>query len=361
MKAFYDADIDLSEIKNKKVAIIGYGSQGHAHALNLKESGVNVVVGLRKGSANWQRAEAAGLTVKEVPEAAAWGDIVMMLVPDELAPEVFTKDIAPGLKAGKHFAVAHGFGIHFKKITVPKDVSVWLVAPKAPGHTVRREYARGRGVPMLLAIYQDPTGDSRKVGLAYAGAIGGGRAGILETSFKEETETDLFGEQAVLCGGLTSLIQAGYETLVEAGYAPEMAYFECVHELKLIIDLIYEGGMDNMRFSVSNTAEYGDLTRGPRVITEHSKKAMKEMLEEIRSGKFADEWMAEHAAGKPKFKALEKKGAEHPLEEVGKRLRGLLPWMNEERMVKERDAAKPKPAAGQAGANANASLEAKSK
>jgi ketol-acid reductoisomerase len=329
MKAFYDADIDLSQIKNKKVAIIGYGSQGHAHALNLKESGVNVVVGLRKGSANWQRAEAAGLTVKEVPEAAAWGDIVM---------------------------------IHFKKITVPKDVSVWLVAPKAPGHTVRREYARGRGVPMLLAIYQDPTGDSKKVGLAYAGAIGGGRAGILETSFKEETETDLFGEQAVLCGGLTSLIQAGYETLVEAGYAPEMAYFECVHELKLIIDLIYEGGMDNMRFSVSNTAEYGDLTRGPRVITEHSKKAMKEMLEEIRSGKFADEWMAEHAAGKPKFKALEKKGAEHPLEEVGKRLRGLMPWMNEERMVKERDAAKPKPAAAQAGANATASsAQAKSK
>jgi ketol-acid reductoisomerase len=359
MKAFYDADIDLSHIKNKKVAILGYGSQGHAHALNLKESGVEVAVGLRKDSANWQRAEAAGVTVMEVPEAALWGDVVMMLVPDELAPEVYKKDIAPGLKPGNHFTVAHGFGIHFKKIVPPKDVSVWLVAPKAPGHTVRREYSRGRGVPMLLAIHQDPTGDSKKVGLAYAAAIGGGRAGIIETTFKEETETDLFGEQAVLCGGLTSLIYAGYETLVNAGYAPEMAYFECVHELKLIIDLIYEGGIDNMRFSVSNTAEYGDLTRGPRVITEHSRKAMKEMLEEIRSGKFADEWMAEHAAGKPKFKALEKAGAEHPLEEVGKRLRGLMPWMNEERMVKERDA-KPKSAAAGSQAGA-ASAQAKSK
>jgi len=360
MKAFYDADIDLSQVKSKKVAILGYGSQGHAHALNLKESGVNVVVGLRKDSTSWAKATAAGLTVQEVPEAAAWGDIVMMLVPDELAPEVYRKDIAPGLKAGKHFTVAHGFGIHFKKIVPPKDVSVWLVAPKAPGHTVRREYARGRGVPMLLAIHQDPTGDSKKVGLAYAGAIGGGRAGILETTFKEETETDLFGEQAVLCGGLTSLIYAGYETLVDAGYAPEMAYFECVHELKLIIDLIYEGGIDNMRYSVSNTAEYGDLTRGPRVITEHSRKAMKEMLEDIRSGKFADEWMAEHAAGKPKFKMLEKKGAEHPLEEVGKRLRGLMPWMNEERMVKERDT-KPKTTGASQTSSPTTSAQAKAK
>src|SRR4051812_12543038 len=293
---FYDDDADLTLLDGKTVAIIGYGSQGHAHALNLKESGVDVVVGLRKDSASWRKAADAGLTVKEVPEAAAAGDIVMMLVPDELAPEIFKKEIAPGLRPGKHFAVAHGFGLHFKKIVPPSDVSVWLVAPKAPGHTVRREYARGRGVPMLLAIHQDPTGDSRQVGLAYAGAIGGGRAGILETSFQEETETDLFGEQAVLCGGLTSLIQAGFETLTEAGYAPEMAYFECVHELKLIIDLIYEGGIDNMRFSVSNTAEYGDLTRGPRVITEQSKKAMKEILGEIRSGAFANEWLAEHAA-----------------------------------------------------------------
>ncbi len=344
MKAFYDADIDLSHIRKKKVAVIGYGSQGHAHALNMKESGVNVVVGLRKESASWAKAAEAGLTVKEVSEAAAWGDVVMMLVPDELAPEVFKKEIAPGLKPGKHFAVAHGFGVHFKKVVPPGDVSVWLVAPKAPGHTVRREYARGRGVPMLLAIHQDPTGDSRPVGLAYAAAIGGGRAGILETTFKEETETDLFGEQAVLCGGLSALIYAGYVTLVDAGYAPEMAYFECVHELKLIIDLIYEGGIENMRYSVSNTAEYGDLTRGPRVITEHSRKAMKQMLEEVRSGAFADEWMAENAAGKPKFKALEKKGAEHPLEEVGRRLRALMPWMQEERMIKDRD--KPKIAAG---------------
>jgi ketol-acid reductoisomerase len=360
MRAYYDSDIDSSFVRKKKVAVIGYGSQGHAHALNLKESGVNVVVGLRKDSASWGRAADTGLTVKEVGEAAAWGDVVMTLIPDELAPEIFKKEIAPHLSAGKHFAVAHGFGVHFKKIVPAPDVSVWLVAPKAPGHTVRREYARGRGVPMLMAIHQDPTGDSQKVALAYAAAIGGGRAGIIETTFKEETETDLFGEQAVLCGGLTSLIYAGYETLVDAGYAPEMAYFECVHELKLIIDLIYEGGIENMRFSVSNTAEYGDLTRGPRVITEHSRKAMKEMLAEIRSGAFADEWMAENAAGKPKFKALEKKGAEHPLEEVGKRLRSLMPWMNEERMVKEREAkAVPRPASGAKGGATAA--EAKSK
>jgi len=357
-KIFYDQDSDLGLLKGKKIAIIGYGSQGHAHANNLAESGSKVVVGLREDSPSRAKAEAQGLPVRTAAEATRIADVVMMLVPDELAPEVYQKDIAPSLKAGKHLTVAHGFGIHFKKIVPPENVSVWLVAPKAPGHTVRREYARGRGVPMLLAIHQDPTGDSKKVGLAYAAAIGGGRAGILETSFKEETETDLFGEQAVLCGGLTSLIYGGYETLVDAGYAPEMAYFECVHELKLIIDLIYEGGIDNMRYSVSNTAEYGDLTRGPRVVTEHSRKAMKEMLEEIRSGKFADEWMAEHAAGKPKFKALEKKGAEHPLEEVGKRLRGLMPWMNEERMVKERDA-KPKTTGGSQGGTTSAHAKSK--
>ena len=341
MKPSYDADLDLALIRSKRVAVIGYGSQGHAHALNLKESGVDVTVGLRRDSASWAKALQAGLRVVEVGKAAAWGEVVMMLVPDELGPEVFQREILPGLKPGKHFAVAHGFGVHFKKILPPLDVSVWLVAPKAPGHTVRREYARGRGVPMLLAIHQDPTGDSRAVGLAYAGAIGGGRAGILETTFQEETETDLFGEQAVLCGGLTSLIYAGYETLVDAGYAPEMAYFECVHELKLIIDLIYEGGIDNMRYSVSNTAEYGDLTRGPRIITDEARKVMKEMLGEIRSGAFADEWMAEHASGRRRFNALERQGAQHPLEEVGKRLRALMPWMQEERMVKERDA-KPK-------------------
>ncbi|MET0591148.1 MAG: ketol-acid reductoisomerase [Polyangiaceae bacterium] len=338
MKPSYDVDLDLSRIRQKRVAIIGYGSQGHAHALNLQESGVEVAVGLRGESTSRGKAEQANLRVMDVAAAAQWGDVVMMLVPDELAPEVFRAEILPGLRPGKHFAVAHGFGVHFKKILPPLDVSVWLVAPKAPGHTVRREFARGRGVPMLLAIHQDPTGDSRAVGLAYAGAIGGGRAGILETTFQEETETDLFGEQAVLCGGLTSLIYAGFETLVDAGYAPEMAYFECVHELKLIIDLIYEGGVDAMRYSVSNTAEYGDLTRGPRVITDASKKAMKEMLAEIRSGAFADEWMAEHAAGKPKFESLARKGAEHPLEVVGQRLRALMPWMQEERMIKDRDA-----------------------
>jgi ketol-acid reductoisomerase len=341
MKPSYDEDLDLEAIRKKRVAVIGYGSQGHAHALNLKESGVDVAVGLRSGSGSWTKAADADLRVMEVARAAAWGDVVMMLVPDELGPEVFRQEIMPGLKAGKHFAVAHGFGVHFKKILPPLDVSVWLVAPKAPGHTVRREYTRGRGVPMLFAIHQDPTGDSQATGLAYAGAIGGGRAGILETTFQEETETDLFGEQAVLCGGLTSLIYAGFETLVDAGYAPEMAYFECVHELKLIIDLIYEGGIDAMRYSVSNTAEYGDLTRGPRVITDASRRAMKEMLVEIRSGTFADEWMAEHAAGQPKFKALERRGAEHPLEAVGKRLRALMPWMQEERMIKDRDG-KPK-------------------
>jgi ketol-acid reductoisomerase len=340
---FYDDDADLQLLDGKTVAIIGYGSQGHAHSLNLKDSGVSVVVGLRPDSSSVAKAREHGLRVEDPATAAAEGDVVMMLVPDELAPDVFRQDILSGLKAGKHFAVAHGFGVHFKKILPPLDVSTWLVAPKAPGHTVRREYARGRGVPMLLAVHQDPTGDSRAVGLAYAGAIGGGRAGILETTFQEETETDLFGEQAVLCGGLTSLIYAGFETLVDAGYAPEMAYFECVHELKLIIDLIYEGGIDAMRYSVSNTAEYGDLTRGPRVITDASRRAMKEMLVEIRSGAFADEWMAEQAAGKPKFKALERRGAEHSLEAVGKRLRALMPWMQEERMIKDRD---PKPKSG---------------
>jgi ketol-acid reductoisomerase len=260
----------------------------------------------------------------------------MMLVPDELAPDIYEKDIAPGLKPGNYLAVAHGFGLHFKKIVPPKEVGVFLVAPKAPGHTVRREYANGRGVPMLIAVHQDPSGQARDVALAYASAIGGGRAGILETSFREETETDLFGEQAVLCGGLTALITAGFETLVEAGYAPEMAYFECCHELKLIIDLIYEGGIGNMRYSVSNTAEYGDLTRGPRVVNAETKKEMKKMLDEITSGRFADEWMSEHKAGKPKFKDLERKGEQHAIEGVGKKLRAMMPWMKEHRAVKER-------------------------
>ena len=338
MKALYDADANQSLIQGKKVAIIGYGSQGHAHALNLRDSGVEVTVGLRKDSSSWKRAADEGLKVVEPAEAAKWGDVVMMLVPDELSPDIFASEIAPGLEKGNYFAVAHGFGVHFKKIVPPDGVGVFLVAPKAPGHTVRREYVKGRGVPMLIAIEQDPAGDTKELALSYAVAIGGGKAGVLETSFREETETDLFGEQSVLCGGLTALIRAGFETLVEAGYSPEMAYFECCHELKLIIDLIYEGGIGNMRYSVSNTAEYGDLTRGPRIVTDETKKTMKTILEEIQSGKFAEEWLAEHKAGKPKFKALEKQGADHQIEEVGRRLRGMMPWMKDEQTVKERAA-----------------------
>jgi ketol-acid reductoisomerase len=338
MKALYDVDANLSKINDKKVAIIGYGSQGHAHALNLRDSGVQVRVGLRGSSSSKRRAEAEGLTVMEPAEAAKWGDVVMMLVPDEFAPDIYKTEIEPGLVKGNYLAVAHGFGLHFKKIVPPAGVSVFLVAPKAPGHTVRREYTLGRGVPHLIAVNEDPIGDAREVALAYAVQNGGGKAGILETNFKEETETDLFGEQAVLCGGLTALITAGYETLTEAGYAPEMAYFECLHELKLIIDLIYEGGIGNMRYSVSNTAEYGDLTRGPRVVTAETKKEMKKILTEIQSGAFADEFLAESKAGRPKFNALEKKGAEHPIEEVGKRLRSLMPWMKENQAVKERAA-----------------------
>jgi ketol-acid reductoisomerase len=337
MKAYYDKDCNLDLIKSKKVAVIGYGSQGHAHALNLKESGIDVRVGLRSDSKSKPRAEAAGLTVVSPKEAAAWGDVVMVLVPDELAPGIYVEDLKEGLTPGKSLAVAHGFGIHFKKIVPPQGVNVFLVAPKAPGHTVRREYANGRGVPMLIAVNEDPSGNSKELALSYASAIGGGRAGIIETTIREETETDLFGEQAVLCGGMSALIHAGYETLVEAGYAPEMAYFECLHELKLIIDLIYEGGIENMRYSVSNTAEYGDLTRGPRVVTAETKKAMKEILGEVQSGKFADEFLAECAGGRAKFNALEKAGAEHPIEEVGKRLRAMMPWMKDNQAVKERN------------------------
>jgi ketol-acid reductoisomerase len=336
MKAFYDADANLSLIKDKKVAIIGYGSQGHAHALNLKDSGIQVRVGLRSDSKSKARAERAGLTVQEPKAVAEWADVVMLLVPDEHAPRIYAEDIQPGLKPGNYLAVAHGFGLHFKKIVPPAGVNVFLVAPKAPGHTVRREYENGRGVPMLIAVNEDPSGNSRDVALAYASAIGGGRAGVLQTSFKEETETDLFGEQAVLCGGMSAMIVAGYETLTEAGYAPEMAYFECLHELKLIIDLIYEGGIENMRYSVSNTAEYGDLTRGPRVVTAQTKAVMKEILSEIQSGKFADEFLTECSTGRKKFNELEAKGAAHPIEEVGKKLRAMMPWMKDNQAVKER-------------------------
>ena len=333
MKAFYDKDCDLDYLRGKKIAVIGYGAQGFAHANNLKESGCEVIVGLRGDSPSRAKAQAAGLAVQDTGEAAFNGDVVMMLVPDELAPKIYREEIAPNLLAGKHLAFAHGFSIHFKKIVPPEDVNIFMVAPKAPGHLVRHEYTQGRGTPCLLAVHQDPSGNTRQVGLAYASAIGGGRAGILETTFREETETDLFGEQAVLCGGLTSLIQAGYETLVEAGYAPEMAYFECLHEVKLIVDLMYEGGIANMRYSVSNTAEYGDLTRGPRIVDARTREEMRRLLKEIQSGEFADEWMAEHEAGKPHFRELETQARKHQIEEVGQRLRAMMPWLGEKRLV----------------------------
>jgi ketol-acid reductoisomerase len=333
MKIFYDRDADPTFLKGRKIGIIGYGAQGFAHANNLKDSGCDVLVGLRSDSPSRPKAEAAGLTVQDTAEAAFNADVVMMLVPDELAPRIYQQEIAPNLLAGNYLAFAHGFSIHFKKIVPPENVNVFMVAPKAPGHLERYEYTQGRGVPCLLAVHQDPSGNTRQVGLAYASAIGGGRAGILETTFKEETETDLFGEQAVLCGGLTSLIRTGFETLVEAGYSPEMAYFECLHEVKLIVDLIYEGGLANMRYSVSNTAEYGDLTRGPRVINDSVKQEMSTLLKDIQSGAFADEWMAEHEAGKVRFKKLEEEALSHPIEEVGKRLRGMMPWLQQSRLV----------------------------
>jgi ketol-acid reductoisomerase len=333
MEIFYDKDADLDFLKGKKVAIIGYGSQGHAHANNLKESGVEVIVGLKAGSPSRAKAEASGLTVQDTAEAAFNADVVMMLVPDEVAPKIYAQDIAPNLLPGNSLAFAHGFSIHFKKIVPPEGVNVFMVAPKGPGHLVRHEYTQGRGVPCLLAVYQDPSGNTRQVGLAYASAIGGGRAAILETTFKEETETDLFGEQAVLCGGLAELIQAGFDTLVGAGYSKEMAYFECLHEVKLIVDLIYEGGLANMRYSVSNTAEYGDLTRGKRVINEGVRQEMKQILSEIQSGAFADEWMAENEAGKPRFKEMEAASLTHPIEGVGKELRAMMPWLQKNQLV----------------------------
>jgi ketol-acid reductoisomerase len=333
MKIFYDKDSRPQSLAGKKFAIIGYGSQGHAHANNLRDSGHNVVVGLRAGSQSWSKAVNAGLEVRTAADAAAGADVVMILVPDETAPDVYRDDIAQHLRPGAYLAFAHGFSIHFGKVVPPKNVNVFMVAPKSPGHLLRAEFVQGRGVPCLLAVHQDPSGDTREVGLAYASALGGGRAGILETTFKEETETDLFGEQAVLCGGLTALIQAGFETLVEAGYAPEMAYFECLHEMKLIVDLVYEGGIGNMRYSVSNTAEYGDMTRGPKVINQCVREEMKKLLTDIQSGKFADEWMAECASGKPRFKQLEAQGREHPVELVGARLRGMMPWLKQRTLV----------------------------
>jgi ketol-acid reductoisomerase len=333
MKVFYDKDADLARLEGRTVAIMGYGSQGHAHALNLRDSGIDVVVGLRKDSSSRGKAEAQGLKVLSVADAATLADVVMMTLPDETMADVYEAEVGPHLESGNYLAFAHGFNLHFGCISPAEGVSTFMVAPKGPGHLVRDAYSRGAGVPCLVAVDRDATGDALEVGLAYAKGIGGGRAGIIETTIREETETDLFGEQAVLCGGLTALMQAGYETLTEAGYAPEMAYFECIHELKLIIDLIYEGGISNMRYSVSNTAQFGDLTRGPRVVGEATRAEMKRILTEIQSGVFAREWLLEARAGKPVFNALTRLGDEHPLEETGRKLRAMMPWLAEHRLV----------------------------
>src|SRR5258705_13373583 len=333
MQVYYDKDADLKYIQNRKIAVIGFGSQGHAHAMNLADSGCDVVVGLKSTSASVAKAQKAGLRVLPVRQAAEQGEIVMILVPDELAPGVYESEVAPAMKAGKYLAFSHGFGIHFGFIKPPKDVNVFMVAPKGPGHLVRHQFSQGAGVPCLLAVHQDPSGEIKKIGLAYASGIGGARAGVIETNFREETETDLFGEQSVLCGGLTSLILAAYETLVEAGYAPEMAYFECCHEMKLIVDLIYEGGIANMRYSISNTAEYGDYTRGPRLIDSHVRAEMKRILADIQSGNFAREWVLENTAGQPSFKALRRRAAEHEIEKIGEKLRAMMPWIAQNRLV----------------------------
>jgi len=332
VKMYYDKDTNLDILKGKKIAIMGYGSQGHAHVNNLKESGIDVIVAEIKG-ANWDKAVAAGFNVMTAVEAAKKAEIIMILLPDEIQAEVYKSEIAPNMKKGVSLGFAHGFNIHFGQIVPPPDASVFMVAPKGPGHLVRSEYTKGSGVPCLIAIYQDASRNTKDTALAYASGIGGGRAGIIETTFKEETETDLFGEQVVLCGGLTALIQAGYETLVEAGYAPEMAYFECLHEVKLIVDLVYEGGISNMRYSISNTAQFGDLTRGPRIVTDETKKEMKKILGEIQDGVFAREWMLECKANKPVFNALTKKGKEHPIEEVGAKLRAMMPWLQKGKLV----------------------------
>src|SRR6187200_2903068 len=316
MNIYYDKDANLDLIRDKQIVIMGYGSQGFAQANNLNDSGCNVTVGLRAGSASWSKAENAGLKVLPVAQAAAEADLVMMLVPDELAPDIYAREVAESITPGKYLAFSHGFSIHYKFIQPPEDANVFMVAPKGPGHLVRHEYKRGAGVPCLLAINQDPTGDTRQIGLAYASAIGGGRAGIIETTFREETETDLFGEQAVICGGVTSLIKAGFETLTEAGYAPEMAYFECLHEVKLIVDLMYEEGIAGMRYSISDTAEYGDMTRGPLVVNDETKRRMKSLLDDIQSGAFASDWMKESRNGRPRFQQLDAEAREHPIEQV---------------------------------------------
>jgi ketol-acid reductoisomerase len=333
VEVFYDKDADIKKITGKKVAIIGFGSQGHAHANNLKDSGVDVRVGLRESSPSRKKAEDAGLKVMSPSDAASWADIVMILAPDETQADLYKEVISGSISGGGYLAFAHGFNIHYGQIVPDKDINVFMVAPKAPGHMVRYEYTQGRGVPMLIALGQDPTGDTKEVALAYGSAIGGGKAGMIETTFREETETDLFGEQVVLCGGVTELIKAGFEILVDEGYSPEMAYFECLHELKLIVDLIYEGGISNMRYSVSNTAQYGDLTRGPRIITEDTRREMRCILSEIRDGSFAKEWILENKVNRPVFNALTRRDEGHMIEEVGKKLRGMMSWLDKDKKV----------------------------
>ncbi len=333
MKVYYDKDADLSLIKKKEVAIIGYGSQGHAHANNLNDSGVRVTIGLRKDGASWDKAKKAGLTVKEVSAAVKDADIVMLLLPDEQIASVYQTEVEPALKKNATLAFAHGFNIHYGQVIPREDLDVIMVAPKGPGHLVRSTYTQGGGVPSLIAVHQDKSGKARDLALSYAAANGGTRGGVIETTFKEETETDLFGEQVVLCGGLTSLIQAGFETLVEAGYAPEMAYFECLHEVKLIVDLIYEGGIANMRYSVSNNAEYGDVSRGPRIITDATRNEMRKILREIQTGEYAREFILENRAGAPVLKSSRRIASEHPIETVGAKLRDMMPWIRKNKLV----------------------------
>jgi ketol-acid reductoisomerase len=334
MRVYYDRDADINLIKGKRVAIVGYGSQGHAHALNLRDSGAkDVAVALRKGSPSAKKAEGENLPVKEVAEAAKWADVMMMLTPDELQADIYREHIQPNIKGGAALMFAHGLNVHFNLIEPRADIDVLMVAPKGPGHTVRSEYQRGGGVPCLIAIHQDASGNAHDLGLSYASAIGGGRAGIIETTFREECETDLFGEQVVLCGGLVELIKGGFETLVEAGYAPEMAYFECLHEVKLIVDLIYEGGIANMNYSISNTAEFGEYVTGPRIITDKTKAEMKRVLDDIQSGKFTRDWMLENRVNQTSFKATRARMAAHPIEEVGERLRGMMPWIKQKALV----------------------------
>ena len=334
MRVYYDRDADINLIKGKNVAIVGYGSQGHAHALNLRDSGCkNIVVALRAGSPTVKKAEGEGLKVMTVVEAAKWADVVMMLTPDELQADIYRDELQANMKKGAALLFAHGLNVHFNLIEPRKDLDVLMVAPKGPGHTVRSEYQKGGGVPCLVAVNQNPSGNALEIALSYASAIGGGRSGVIETTFKEECETDLFGEQTVLCGGLVELIKAGFETLVEAGYAPEMAYFECLHEVKLIVDLIYEGGIANMNYSISNTAEYGEYVTGPRIITSETKAEMKRVLEDIQSGRFARDWMLENKVNQASFKATRRRLAEHPIEEVGEKLRGMMPWIKKGALV----------------------------